>query len=255
MLRLYLVIYGIIHVFILLFSVGFSVLIPFSDYIHTETANVYRKSYKTEYSKSKLVEQTTPDLENQPPFDALNLSLTNIQIQRILTRYSKLDRVTIEQMARVIDEESFALNIDPFLVMAVMEAESRFCIHVVSARGALGPMQIMPVTQHWVLNRHKDLQVQQNQQTESPVLFNLRVGIRFLSALFHMFNDNTEHVLLAYNCGPDCVKKSRQTVDPKPLPPSTLSYAHRVLERYHYFKPKDLSKSSTALIKTSLADK
>ena len=87
-------------------------------------------------------------------------------------------------------------EVDALLVAAVVEAESRFVPDVVSPRGAVGLMQVLPATgERWGVS---DL--------ANPGA-NLDVGSRYLARLVRQFDGDLELALAAYNAGPAAVER------------------------------------------------
>lgn len=96
-------------------------------------------------------------------------------------------------LVRAISEEE---GVDPLLVMALVQVESRFDPWAVSERGAAGLMQITPQTR-------QELGLDNPLHPEA----NLRAGIRYLAALHEIFNDESL-ALAAYNAGPRRVQEA-----------------------------------------------
>jgi len=92
---------------------------------------------------------------------------------------------------------SEARDLDPFLVMGVIQAESSFRYYVVSPMGASGLMQIMPRTAEWLAER-------MGQSYEETDLFdpayNIRMGTYYLRLLLDIF-EHQDTALAAYNAG------------------------------------------------------
>jgi soluble lytic murein transglycosylase-like protein len=107
-------------------------------------------------------------------------------------------------------------GMDPELVRAVVEVESGFDFHAVSAKGAQGLMQIMPDT-------GKGL----NLDNPFDPAHNLETGIRYLKAMLAKFGD-VRLALAAYNAGPGRVSREGG------VPPiaETENYVKKVLARY-----------------------
>jgi soluble lytic murein transglycosylase-like protein len=82
-------------------------------------------------------------------------------------------------------------SIDPALVMAVIHAESRFDPLAVSPKGAVGLMQINPITV-------RELGIN---DPFNPQL-NIDGGVRYLKSLLKTFDGDQELALAAYNAGP-----------------------------------------------------
>ena len=100
-----------------------------------------------------------------------------------------------EQIARSIDQAGSDAALSPQLIEAVAWAESRFNAHVVSPRGAVGVMQLMPGTA-------ADLGVD---PTDPDA--NVRGGARYLRQMLELFDGDIELALAAYNAGPAAVRR------------------------------------------------
>jgi soluble lytic murein transglycosylase-like protein len=88
-------------------------------------------------------------------------------------------------------------QVDPHLATALAWMESGFNNRVVSPAGAVGIMQITPVTWQYVqtvllLGRNVD----------DSVDGNVRIGVAFLHHLLHLYNGNEKLALAAYYQGP-----------------------------------------------------
>ncbi len=147
-------------------------------------------------------------------------------------------------LLELVREKSRAFGLDPELVYAVIEQESRFSATAVSPKGAAGLMQLMPATQetYGVLNPF------------DPVR-NVTTGTRHLKAMLNRFKD-LRLALAAYNAGPETVARSGGV----PAIPETINYVQRIMARYAMLKdshPGMLPKTLTlpkAAAKNRLAD-
>lgn len=109
------------------------------------------------------------------------------------------------RVSEVILEESLKRNLDPMLVVAVIEVESRFQYSMISPLGARGIMQIMPDTGKSLtetVGRELGLPpvAYRPEFLDDPIL-NIRMGVYYLYDLRKQFR-NLNLALVAYNAGP-----------------------------------------------------
>lgn len=90
-------------------------------------------------------------------------------------------------------------GVDPYLVAAVIQAESKYREDSLSSRGAVGLMQIMPETGKWALQQlgYSPTAVE---QLHHPLL-NIEVGTWYLSWLMRYYQGNVVKSIAAYNAG------------------------------------------------------
>lgn len=90
-------------------------------------------------------------------------------------------------------------RVDPYMVAAVIKVESNFSPDVVSNKGAIGLMQIMPETARWAAGKMG----MKNFRMETLVLpeTNIKIGTWYLSSLLEEFDGNITLALAAYNGG------------------------------------------------------
>jgi len=115
--------------------------------------------------------------------------------------------------------------VDPALIGSVVRAESRYRTDVVSSRGAIGLMQIMPDTGTWIAEQLgiDDFDPAQLVDPET----NLRFGTWYLASLLERFGAPAV-ALAAYNAGPS--RAEAWIVHPEDVFPETEVYANRVLK-------------------------
>ncbi|MBO4384875.1 MAG: lytic transglycosylase domain-containing protein [Clostridia bacterium] len=89
-------------------------------------------------------------------------------------------------------------GLDPDLVAAVVKTESGFDPKAVSGDGAIGLMQVLPMTGEWIAWR-RGLQFDKDRLYD-PV-YNLDFGCWLLSFLLERYGWNEKYALIAYNAG------------------------------------------------------
>lgn len=119
---------------------------------------------------------------------------------------------------RLIKTVSLAYRVDPHLVAAVIAAESGFDATAVSRKGAVGLMQVIPLSPgEW--DRLLDPS------------YNLKEGIRHLKSLLEIFNGDLEKSLAAYNCGEGRIQRTGAV----PSTGETGAFLRNVLDYYYRF--------------------
>jgi soluble lytic murein transglycosylase-like protein len=121
----------------------------------------------------------------------------------------------------IINEAAQKYGIDPALIAAVIETESKFNPAAVSGAGARGLMQLMPATA-------RGLGVT---DANDPVQ-NVLGGAKLLGQLSQKYNGNLELTLAAYNAGSGAVDKHGG------IPPygETRKYVPLVMAAYNRFR-------------------
>lgn len=98
-----------------------------------------------------------------------------------------------------IKKYSDEFNVDPYLVAAIINVESKYDKQAISNKDARGLMQITPVTARWAS------EVLGIENFDVEMLFipetNIMIGTWYLSVLCKEFDNNLQLVLAAYNAG------------------------------------------------------
>jgi len=117
----------------------------------------------------------------------------------------------------LIHEKAEKYDVDPALVAAVMETESRFRSEARSQVGAQGLMQLMPRTGRWMGARN----LYDPEQ-------NVEAGTKYLKYLSGRFDGNLKKTIAAYNAGEGNVMRYNG------VPPfrETRQYVNRVMSKY-----------------------
>lgn len=104
-------------------------------------------------------------------------------------------------------------NFDPFLLLALIEHESKFNLNAIGSVGERGLMQIRPETALW-LSQKKKFQYKGTNSLHNPIE-NLKIGVTYLAYL-RTKHQQTAHYLSAYNLGPrKYMQLTRKGVSPK----------------------------------------
>jgi len=96
-------------------------------------------------------------------------------------------------------------NVDPYLVIAIIKAESNFDEKAVSHRGAYGLMQIMPDTALWIAKNMELKGYKVDKLYDNEI--NIAMGCWYINNLNNEFNGDTSLVIAAYNGGRGNVQK------------------------------------------------
>ncbi|MBQ9246328.1 transglycosylase SLT domain-containing protein [bacterium] len=133
------------------------------------------------------------------------------------------------------------LNIDPYLVAAIIREESYYNEHAKSRTGATGLMQLMPLTANYMISKLSD-NVNEFADLEDPRT-NLYLGCNYVKYLKDRF-DNDLMVVAAYNGGEGSVNKWMRTYSTEDLDEfvenipfeETRNYVKKVFRSYHMYQ-------------------
>lgn len=191
----------------------------------------------TDVKSAQTADQPTVARQDEPsearplsthrPTETMNMVVGVGSIYQWLSNYrTGLSPVEKRQLATVLYRESLRHGFQPELVMAVIAVESSFFNWSRSEQGAIGLMQLQPVTAESVANQWSasggEVSWRGEEMLYDPMI-NLRLGLRYLSALQEQFGD-LRVALTAYNYGPTRVAEWLAAGEPLPF-----EYANRVL--------------------------
>ena len=145
--------------------------------------------------------------------------LSNIRTA-IELQQTGMSNASRDRLAESIATTSGKYLLDPLLVVAVIQVESRFDHKAVSTAGAQGLMQVQPSVVTALVERGKMLPSTKN--IKDPRV-NVEVGVSYLAYLKDMFGD-WKVALTAYNAGPSSVAKKIAAKEKL-----SFDYAHKVL--------------------------
>lgn len=138
------------------------------------------------------------------------------------TRYSwHVGKLHREKYNIMIKAAAKRYSVDASLVKAVIHAESAFNPHAKSPKGAMGLMQLMPMTA-------RELGVQNAYDPNQNILG----GTKYLSRLLQKYSGDLKLGLAAYNAGPEAVAEYGG------VPPysETRTYVARVLRLFKEYQ-------------------
>ncbi|HUK66800.1 MAG TPA: transglycosylase SLT domain-containing protein [Anaeromyxobacteraceae bacterium] len=113
---------------------------------------------------------------------------------------SDLPEAACSVLALAIHEESRQAQLDPLLVLAVIEVESSWDVRAISGRGACGLMQLRRLAFESEARRAFFAGADRLEPVD-----NVRAGIRYLGRLRRSFRD-PDLALIAFNAGPTRVR-------------------------------------------------
>ena len=140
-----------------------------------------------------------------------------------------------ESIVRVSEKHS----LDPLLVLAVIQVESRFDRRAVSPRGAQGLMQVKQVVVDELVDEGK-LSTREHDLKDPQV--NVQIGVSYLAHLIELFGD-LNIALAAYNWGPSRI---RDTLAAEQAIPS--QYVSKVLSAQRSLE-SELARFDTGAVK------
>jgi soluble lytic murein transglycosylase len=133
-------------------------------------------------------------------------------------------------------------GIDPLLVAAVARVESHFNPEAVSAKGAIGVMQVMPGTGAWAAGQ-LGIPNWDAKRLHEPEI-NIKIGTWYLAYLIDLFGGSIHAAIAAYNGGQTNVRRwlesgtwdgTAQQSTQIPFP-ETRQYLDRVLRTYAWYQ-------------------
>jgi hypothetical protein len=149
------------------------------------------------------------------------------------------DHPNVRRFAALIERNAKSQALDPALVKAVIAVESAFEPDAVSAKGALGLMQVIPATAaRYGLAERRNRTIAQ-QLLDPPT--NVRIGARYLRDLLDRFGDDLSLALAAYNAGEEAVRQNGNRIPPFP---ETREYVALVRQFQAMYRPPESASPS-----------
>lgn len=156
-----------------------------------------------------------------------SLDFGRLSENRSLGNFSTGDR----KIDRFIEESSARHSIDPLLIYAQMNQESRFKQKAVSPKGASGLMQLMPDTaaRFGVKNMYDSQQ-------------NIEAGVKYMRWLLKRFDGDLRLALAGYNAGEGAVEKYDNRIPPYR---ETQVYVRKITANYAKISQQNLESKVT----------
>jgi len=141
----------------------------------------------------------------------------------------------------IVISAAYENDVDPYLVFAIIRAESKYQEGAESSVGAKGLMQIMPETAQWIAGQQgiEDFHIE---DLNSPEI-NIGFGCWYISDLKQEFNGRLPLVMAAYNAGRGTVQEwissgqwdgTREEIDDIPFA-ETRQYVENVLKNHEAY--------------------
>ncbi len=134
-----------------------------------------------------------------------HLSAVRILMPQILKTPEIYTASTVKEFFPMFIKDKIAstadkVRIDPILPLAVIKQESAFNKDIVSRAGAVGLMQLLPVTAENIHKKYINKNIENIDLTDPDR--NLLIGMHYLKELLNRYEGNLVYALGAYNAGP-----------------------------------------------------
>lgn len=164
-----------------------------------------------------------------------------ISAAAVFSLYTAVKTIYPMKYSGLISEYSEKYDLDPYLVTAVINAESNFKPDAVSHANAMGLMQISVKTGKWAADKLKMKSYTSDDLFDPDT--NIQIGCWYLSLLYEEFGD-MELALASYNGGSGNVSQwlrdKNLSPDGKTLAhipfPETEQYVKKVKKNYSVYK-------------------
>ena len=178
-------------------------------------------------------------------FKAIKLKKILIVIAAVVLLLNAGNVLRLFYPAKYVDyikKYAAAYDVDPYLGMSVIKAESNYEHEAVSHKNATGLMQITEPTAGWIAEMLQLDDFTYEQVTEPEM--NIRMGCYYIDYLMEMYGGNVKCALAAYNAGLSNVDKwlenreySKDGVNLSSVPfPETERYIDKVLNAQKMYR-------------------
>lgn len=148
-------------------------------------------------------------------------AIPTIWVENLIQRYVNSENPSMSfdeagWIAKAILYYSYKYNVDPLIMSALIDTESKFNQNAVSSAGAIGMGQLLPSTASALgVNPYDTLQ-------------NIEGACSYMATQLNNFNGDTRLALAAYNAGSDAIKQYGS------VPPfeETQNYVTQITQKY-----------------------
>ena len=148
-------------------------------------------------------------------------AIPTIWVENLIQRYVNSENPSMSfdeagWIAKAILYYSYKYNVDPLIMSALIDTESKFNQNAVSSAGAIGMGQLLPSTASALgVNPYETLQ-------------NIEGACSYMATQLNNFNGDTRLALAAYNAGSDAIKQYGS------VPPfeETQNYVTQITQKY-----------------------
>lgn len=176
------------------------IALDLQDYAKWELYEIERRTSNKDYLKALMVEYEKVGHFNRSSRIANDAFGSIRRSGGIEGQRSFWEKAYPKAHAQYVNEYARKFGIPTEMVWAIMRAESSYKKDAISPVGALGLMQVMPKTGTKISEMMGDKNFEPRSLLEPPTA--VKVGTRYLSRMFKVFEGNRALVAASYNAGP-----------------------------------------------------
>lgn len=164
----------------------------------------------------------------------------------LLFKIIEIDKVVMKKIyplkyGEYVEKYSREYDIDPYMVYAIIKAESNFNPDAKSASDAVGLMQIMEATAIETANK-MELDVAEEDLFDPEL--NIKIGLKYFADLLSKYDNNYYLAIIAYNAGignvdkwieEGTIKYDASDIENVPFK-ETNNYVRKILRDYDIYK-------------------
>lgn len=176
----------------------------------------------------------------------LTILIILLAIYFILFKILEVDKEIMKKIyplkySEYVEKYAKEYKIDPYMVYAIIKAESNFNENAKSSSKAIGLMQIMEATAIETANK-MDLNVEEEDLFDPEL--NIKIGLKYFTDLLKKYDNNYYLAIIAYNAGignvdkwidDGTIKKDASDIENVPFR-ETNNYVRRILRDYDIYK-------------------